>query len=90
MSGKRISLELPEELVEQLDRLRKDWKTRSRGECLRRLLEEIFQPEAENDGSAASSIEGNDASGSVRDGVTTNVTTTPARHAPPSERPRAV
>ena len=88
MSGKRISLELPEELVEQLDRLRKDWKTRSRGECLRRLLEEIFQPEAENDASAASSIEGNDASGSVRDGVTTNVTTTSARHDPPSERPR--
>ena len=45
MSGKRISLELPEELVDQIDQLRKDWKTRSRGECLRRLLEEIFQPE---------------------------------------------
>ena len=47
MSGKRISLELPEELVEQIDCLRKDWKIRSRGECLRRLLEEIFQPDAE-------------------------------------------
>ncbi|QNI58496.1 DnaJ type IV chaperone protein [Synechococcus sp. BIOS-U3-1] len=45
MSGKRISLELPEELVDQIDQLRKDWKTRSRGECLRRLLEEIFQPD---------------------------------------------
>ncbi len=45
MSGKRISLELPEELVDQIDQLRKDWKTRSRGECLQRLLEEIFQPD---------------------------------------------
>ena len=45
MSGKRISLELPEELVDQIDQLRRDWKTRSRGECLRRLLEEIFQPD---------------------------------------------
>ena len=43
MSGKRISLELPEELVDQIDQLRKDWKIRSRGECLSRLLEEIFQ-----------------------------------------------
>ena len=49
MSGKRISLELPEELVEQIDCLRKDWKIRSRGECLRRLLEEIFQPDGEED-----------------------------------------
>ena len=47
MSGKRISLELPEELIDQIDQLRRDWKTRSRGECLRRLLEEIFQPELE-------------------------------------------
>ena len=49
MSGKRISLELPEELVDQIDQLRKDWKTRSRGECLRRLLEEIFQPDDDQD-----------------------------------------
>lgn len=49
MSGKRISLELPEELVDQIDQLRKDWKTRSRGECLRRLLEEIFQPDLDQD-----------------------------------------
>ena len=48
MSGKRISLELPEELVDQIDCLRKDWKIRSRGECLRRLLEEIFQPDDED------------------------------------------
>jgi Arc/MetJ-type ribon-helix-helix transcriptional regulator len=54
MSGKRISLELPEELVDQIDQLRKDWKTRSRGECLRRLLEEIFQPEFDQDESARS------------------------------------
>ena len=49
MSGKRISLELPEELVDQIDQLRKDWKTRSRGECLQRLLEEIFQPNLDQD-----------------------------------------
>ena len=49
MSGKRISLELPEELVDQIDQLRKDWKTRSRGECLRRLLEEIFQPDLDQE-----------------------------------------
>ncbi|QNI54726.1 DnaJ type IV chaperone protein [Synechococcus sp. BIOS-E4-1] len=49
MSGKRISLELPEELVDQIDQLRKDWKTRSRGECLRRLLEEIFHPDLDQD-----------------------------------------
>ena len=49
MSGKRISLELPEELVNQIDQLRKDWKTRSRGECLQRLLEEIFQPELDQE-----------------------------------------
>ncbi len=57
MSGKRISLELPEELVDQIDQLRKDWKTRSRGECLRRLLEEIFQPEFDQDESARSPSE---------------------------------
>lgn len=55
MSGKRISLELPEELVEQIDQLRKEWKTRSRGECLRRLLEEIFQPQLDQDESLGSS-----------------------------------
>ena len=49
MSGKRISLELPEELVDQIDQLRKDWKTRSRGECLQRLLEEIFQPDLDQE-----------------------------------------
>ena len=60
MSGKRISLELPEELVDQIDQLRKDWKTRSRGECLRRLLEEIFQPEFDQDESARSPSEQSD------------------------------
>ena len=49
MSGKRISLELPEELVDQIDQLRRDWKTRSRGECLQRLLEEIFQPDLDQE-----------------------------------------
>ncbi len=72
MSNKRISLELPEELVEQIDCLRKDWKIRSRGECLRRLLEEIFQPEEEasesptfqSEASVPSSTEENSSSAS--------------------------
>ena len=42
MPGKRISLELPEHLVDWLDQLRKEWHARSRGACLERLLEEIF------------------------------------------------
>ena len=60
MSGKRISLELPEELVDQIDQLRKDWKTRSRGECLRRLLEEIFQPDTDQDAPSRSLTEQSD------------------------------
>ena len=47
MPGKRISLELPEHLVDRLDQLRKEWHARSRGACLERLLEEIFESEAE-------------------------------------------
>ena len=57
MSGKRISLELPEELVDQIDQLRKDWKTRSRGECLQRLLEEIFQPNLDQDEASGALID---------------------------------
>ena len=57
MSGKRISLELPEELVDQIDQLRKEWKTRSRGECLRRLLEEIFQPDLDQEDASAAPID---------------------------------
>ena len=47
MPGKRISLELPEHLVDRLDQLRREWHARSRGACLERLLEEIFEAEAE-------------------------------------------
>jgi len=47
MSGKRISVELPEHLVDRLDQLRKEWHARSRGACLERLLEEIFESDAE-------------------------------------------
>ncbi len=57
MSGKRISLELPEELVDQIDQLRKDWKTRSRGECLQRLLEEIFQPELDQEDASGALVD---------------------------------
>jgi hypothetical protein len=47
MPGKRISLELPEHLVDRLDQLRREWHARSRGACLERLLEEIFEAETE-------------------------------------------
>ena len=51
MPSKRISLELPEDLVDRLDQLRVEWHVRSRGACLERLLEEIFEsePEVTND-----------------------------------------
>ena len=57
MSGKRISLELPAELVEPIDCLRYDWMISSRGDCLRRLLEEIFQPDDEDEQSSADQSE---------------------------------
>ena len=47
MPSKRISLELPQHLVDRLDQLRKEWHARSRGACLERLLEEIFESESE-------------------------------------------
>ena len=40
--GRRITLELPEHLVDRLDELKKEWCIRARGECLTRLLEEIW------------------------------------------------
>ncbi|MEB3263898.1 MAG: molecular chaperone DnaJ [Synechococcus sp.] len=43
---RRISLELPVELVEQIDGLRGEWGLRSRGDILVRLLQGLFEEEA--------------------------------------------
>ncbi|MGC6483531.1 MAG: DnaJ domain-containing protein [Synechococcus sp.] len=39
---RRISVELPDSLVNRLDALKDEWGLRARGDCLTRLLEEIF------------------------------------------------
>ncbi len=46
--GRRITLELPDHLVDRLDELKKEWCIRARGECLTRILEEIWTDEAED------------------------------------------
>ena len=43
---KRISIDLPIELIDGVDRLRKEWGLRRRGAVLERLLEEIFDDQA--------------------------------------------
>ncbi len=45
--GRRINLELPDHLVDRLDELKKEWCIRSRGDCLTRLLEEIWSDETD-------------------------------------------
>ena len=47
--GRRITLELPDHLVGRLDELKKEWCIRSRGDCLTRLLEEIWTDETDFD-----------------------------------------
>jgi len=44
---KRISIELPVELTEGVDRLRKEWGLRSRGQVFERLLEVILPKDSE-------------------------------------------
>ena len=44
---RRISVELPDSLVTRLDELKDEWGLRARGDCLTRLLEEIFNAEDE-------------------------------------------
>ena len=43
--GRRITLELPDHLVDRIDELKREWCIRSRGDCLTRLLEEIWTNE---------------------------------------------
>ena len=45
--GRRITLELPDHLVDRIDELKKEWCIRSRGDCLTRLLEEIWTDETD-------------------------------------------
>ena len=40
---KRISIDLPEELISRFDQLRKEWGFRARGPVIERLLTEILQ-----------------------------------------------
>lgn len=46
---RRISVELPDHMVKWLDSLRGEWGVRGRGECLTRILEEVF-PNDRDDG----------------------------------------
>jgi metal-responsive CopG/Arc/MetJ family transcriptional regulator len=46
---KRISIDLPIELIEGVDRLRKEWGLRSRGLVFARLLEVILSNDLEED-----------------------------------------
>ena len=88
MSGKRISLELPEELVDQIDQLRKDWKTRSRGECLRRLLEEIFQPDLDQDEPSRSLTEQSDQGNDEQSPSQADSSSSPSHGSEPAQQPR--
>ena len=88
MSGKRISLELPEELVDQIDQLRKDWKTRSRGECLRRLLEEIFQPDLDQDEPSRSLTEQSDQGNDEQSPSQADSSSSPSHVSEPAQQPR--
>ena len=45
--GRRSTLELPDHLVDRSDELKREWCIRSRGDCLTRLLEEIWTDETD-------------------------------------------
>ena len=44
-SNKRISIDLPEELISRFDQLRKEWGFRARGPVIEKLLTELLQEE---------------------------------------------
>jgi hypothetical protein len=48
---RRISLELPADLVAKVDSLKSEWGVRSRGDALQRLLQQIFAEDIETDDS---------------------------------------
>ena len=40
---KRISIDLPEELISKFDQLRKEWGFRARGPVIEKILKELLQ-----------------------------------------------
>ena len=42
---KRISIDLPEELISRFDQLRKEWGFRARGPVIEKLLNDLLQEE---------------------------------------------
>ncbi len=46
--NRRISADLPDELISRLDELKKEWGIRSRGGVLKRLLEEVLSDDLNN------------------------------------------
>ena len=46
--SRRISVDLPDELIARFDKLKKEWGHRSRGAVLKRLLEELLTDEDED------------------------------------------
>ena len=46
---RRISVELPDSLIQRLDELKNEWGIKARGDCLTRLLEDIFSPDDGSD-----------------------------------------
>ena len=44
-NSKRISIDLPEDLISKFDQLRKEWGFRARGPVIEKLLTEILQEE---------------------------------------------
>ncbi len=42
-SNKRISIDLPEDLISRFDQLRKEWGFRARGAVIEKILKELLQ-----------------------------------------------
>ncbi len=80
--GRRITLELPDHLVDRLDELKKEWCIRSRGDCLTRLLEEIWTDEIDLETGIDDLLE----SGTNGNPVVLSVTTTPDANASTPDR----
>ncbi len=47
-NSRRISVDLPNHLIEKFDKLKKEWGLRARGSVLKRLLEEILDDQEDN------------------------------------------
>ncbi len=73
--GRRITLELPDHLVDRLDELKKEWCIRSRGDCLTRLLEEIWTDEPDLETDLETPVDGFLDTGGSKDPELSSVTT---------------